>query len=701
MRIVHPITLAAALALAGCDDGRDALLARLQSPRPEERAIAVRLLAEKPRPEDTNIFTASAKDPIAIVRAEAALALGGSQDERVVDLLGEMLGDGAEQVQAAAARSLARIRTSREKDRDKARAYLLNQYARRGRTTRLSIVEALKEANVPGAMAGAVGAEARHLWERNLEALTSGAPAERVAAAEEIGQSGRPEAFNRLAPLLEDPQVLIAAAAARGLGQAGDVRAVPLLSAQLSQTHPELRESVITALARLKDPGAVPHLKTVALEKSSSSAAATAALVSLTGDETVVPALCAVLLEGHDRDAQVAGRALRKRGGCPQELLIGHWERPGGQAQVLRAIAILGPGAGDWSTRILPLLKEEDVSLRLLAVEAAGQLRDPATAPALLKLWEAEKQSIAEARRDWVATPPGVSPAAPKSAEGEKTRELFAKVSALNAQKLKDLGRRSTRQLPPAELADDLSPEDVRMAAALLQALGGVRATGARTELEPWSRDSLAPLRRAAWVGLAALEPEVLPSVREGMFDPDRDVQAATARALVRAGEAGQLLVAQSVVELAGDRLVLLGALLDADQSVPPAAVAPLIQLLPEGGPEAAVVARLLGEARAKDAAQPLRKYLGDPAAMGRREAVIALGRIGESAAVDLLAKDLLHESPELRMAALEALTSLAGAQDGKGKAALAPHASALDALKGDYHLRVRELAAVAENALK
>jgi HEAT repeat protein len=113
------------------------------------------------------------------------------------------------------------------------------------------------------------------------------------------------------------------------------------------------------------------------------------------------------------------------------------------------------------------------------------------------------------------------------------------------------------------------------------------------------------------------------------------------------------------------------------------------------------VVARLLGEARAKDAAQPLLKYLGDPAAMGRREAVIALGRIGELSAVDLLAKDLCHESPELRAAALEALTSLAGAQDGKGKSALAPHAAALDALKGDYHLRVRELAAAAENALK
>jgi HEAT repeat protein len=178
-------------------------------------------------------------------------------------------------------------------------------------------------------------------------------------------------------------------------------------------------------------------------------------------------------------------------------------------------------------------------------------------------------------------------------------------------------------------------------------------------------------------------------------------VQQATARALVRAGEAGQVLVAQAAVELAGDRLTLLGALLEADQSLPPAAVAPLTGLLSEGGPDAALAARLLGEARARDALGPLLKYLDDPASMGRREALVALGRIGDASAAAAVARDLCHESQELRATALEVLTALAQANDGQGKAEVTAHATAIDALKGDYHARVRELAAAAETVLK
>ena len=699
IRIVHPLTVAAALLLGGCDTDRDAQLARLQSPRPEERAAALHALASRPRQENTALFTAAAKDPVAMVRAEAALSLGTSEDERVVDLLGEMLGDGAEEVQASAARSLARIRTVREKDRDKARAYLVSQYPRRGRTTRLSIVQALQEANVPGAMAGAVAAEARHLWERNLTALTSGSPAERVAAAEELGKSGRPEAINRLSPMLKDPQVLVAAAAARGLGQAGDPRTVPLLTEQLGGAHPELRASVITALARLKDPGAVPQLRQVALERSSASSDAVDALVALPRDATTDEALCVVLLEGQPRDALIAGRELRRRGGCPRAVLQERWGQEGGRAPVLRALAILGPTAGDWSAQLLPLLQSPDAPLRVLAIEAAGKLKLPATTAALQKAWEAEQTLVEAAREDWIKSPPSAQ--AEAATEADRTRDLLARVAALNAQKLKDLGRRGTRRLPPAEMTEDLGVDEARAAAALLEALGGVGAPSARGVLERWTQDPLPVLRRAAFVGLASLGGEALPVAREGMFDPDRDVQQTTARALVRAGEAGQVLVAQAAVELAGDRLALFAALLEADQSLPPAAVAPLTGLLGEGGPDAALAARLLGEARARDALKPLLKYLDDPASMGRREALVAIGRIGDPSAAAAVARDLCHESSELRATALEVLTALAQANGGKGKAEVAAHAAAIDALKGDYHARVRELAATAEKALQ
>src|SRR5215218_1845223 len=145
----------ALLATASCGRGRDQLLADLQSPRPETRALAVKQLADQGRAEDLPLFTQAAKDLTSVVRSEAAVALGRSQDPRVVDLLGELLEDPDEQVQRHAAMALSEIKG------DKAKAYLTLQYARRGASTRQAIVEALKVANVPGAMASAVAAESR------------------------------------------------------------------------------------------------------------------------------------------------------------------------------------------------------------------------------------------------------------------------------------------------------------------------------------------------------------------------------------------------------------------------------------------------------------------------------------------------------------------------------------------------------------
>src|SRR5688500_16714812 len=231
-------TLALALLLfSGCNSGRDKLIADLQSTRPDERATAVKKLADQGRSEDLVLFTQAAKDPVSIVRAEAITALGKSQDARVVDLLGEALGDPSEDVQAKAAMALAGIRS------DKAKAYLTLQYSRRGRSTRLVIVQALKSSNVPGAMAGVVAAEAKSIWESNFQTLQDGSIPERVGAAEQLGKSGRPEAVNRLVPLIKDSQVMLAAAAVRGLGNAGDRRAVEPITKLLKENFPELREA--------------------------------------------------------------------------------------------------------------------------------------------------------------------------------------------------------------------------------------------------------------------------------------------------------------------------------------------------------------------------------------------------------------------------------------------------------------------------
>ncbi|MFP2903077.1 HEAT repeat domain-containing protein, partial [Corallococcus sp. 4LFB] len=313
MRIrVRPLFLALTL-LVGCNGNRDQLLAEIQDPRPETRAAAVKKLAAQNNPDDLVLFTRAAKDLSAFVRGEAAAALGESQDPRVVDLLGELLEDPDEAVQGQAALALAKVKS------DKAKAYLTLQYGRRGRATRQVIVQALKSANVPGAMATVVAAESKGLWDRNLLALTEGALPERVGAAEELGKSGRAEAVNRLLPMVRDSQVILAAAAVRGLGDAGDTRAVAPIALLLDESFPELRESAIGALMKLQDPTAAAKLQAVAVEKSAVSPLATEAILTFPRTPTTDAALCAIALDGARDEALDAGRAMRSRGGCPTE----------------------------------------------------------------------------------------------------------------------------------------------------------------------------------------------------------------------------------------------------------------------------------------------------------------------------------------------------------------------------------------------
>lgn len=688
MRSFRVLSTALLITLASCDSGRDTLLANLQSTRPEERALAVKRLAEKAKPEDLVLFTSAAKDPAAIVRGEAALALGKSQDERVVDLLGELLGDDSEEVQANAAMALAEIKT------DKAKAYLTSQYARRGRSTRQAIVQALKAANVPGAMAGVVSSEAKSIWDRNLKALTDGTLPEQVAAAEELGKSGRAEAVTRLTGLLKDSQVMLAAAAARGLGNAGDKRAVPAITELLKENFPELRQAACGALARLQDASALPKLQELALEKSTASTAATNAILALPPAPEIDKALCAIVLDGSVSDAIAAGRALRTRTGCPAELFTERWPKQGGQAAVLQAAIALGPSLKDWLPKLQPLLQNADQTTKLSAIAALGAIGDASAAPALQKIYDAELKTIEGLRTKWIPTAlptqfaPGFDGTQEQDAQGAQTqakfKDLFRRIDELNAKRAKDTTKRLPEQKAPVEIVDDASDEQLAVFAAVIRALGEVKAPGAQEILKARLSDPSRRVRQAAYFGLIGLGGEALELARPALFDPDRDVQTSIAWALARAGEQGQSALAKSFPEIAGDKMYILEAL---DETGVPATVsAPLIQILKEGGPEAALAARLLGKANAKDAAEPMTRYLQDPASVGRREALVALGRVGDTKAADVIAKDLYHDSPDVRAAAAEALGNVGTTAQGE----------ALDALKGDYYRRVRELAEAA-----
>lgn len=684
------VVLAFVLGGFGCSGGRDRLIADLQSPRPEVRALAVKKLAEKMDPEELGLFTQAARDPVAMVRAEAMAALGKSQDARVVDLLGEALADPDEAVELAAAASLATIRS------DKARTYLTLQYSRRGRSTRVAIVQALKGINVPGAMASVVAAEASSIWTRNLKALTEGSMPERVGAAEELGRSGRPDAVNRLVPLLKDNQVVLAAAAARALGHAQDVRAIPALLPLLDENFPELRDAACEALGRLKDPSALPKLVAVAGEKSPTSPLAVAAIMALPRSPETEQALCDLVSAQPDGDLAAAGRELRRRGGCPQENFTDKLKSPSTANAALAAVALLGPTLKDFSPKVAPLLMSNDAQTRRLAVDALTELGDPASGAALLKAWDAELKALEPFRADWVpaALPSqfakGFDPEQPLDESDPavvvrvRTADLFRRVQALDAQRAKQLGKTLLEPNPPREFVDDTSEDQVKVLASLIKALGRLKVEGAREKVESFTHDNSPSLRGAAWAALAWLGADA----HAGLFDTDRGVQAATAQALADSGPEGQRVVLTALSELAGDRSRLLDALRG---SAPPReAAAPLIALVREGGGEAGQAALLLADMRATEAVPTLIAVLNDPTSVARRDVLVALGRIRDARAVDPVARDLFSDSAEVRSAATEALALLGAGQN----------LESIDALKGDYYLRVRESATATMNRL-
>ncbi|NTX16971.1 HEAT repeat domain-containing protein [Myxococcus sp. CA056] len=689
----RPFLLMLVLVL-GCNGSRDQLLADLQSPRPEVRALAVKKLAGQGNPDDLVLFTRAAKDLAAIVRAEAAVALGESQDPRVVDLLGELLEDSDEEVQGRAAMALSKVKN------DKAKAYLTLQYGRRGRATRQVIVQALKNANVPGAMAEVVAAEAKGQWDRNLLTLTEGALPERVGAAEELGKSGRPEAVNRLLPLVRDSQVILAAAAVRGLGDAGDKRAVGAIALLLDESFPELRESAIIALMKLQDPAAAPRLQAVAVEKSAVSPMAIDAILSFPRTPEADTALCAVALDGAPAEALAAGRAMRSRGGCPMDPIGERLSRPATAASGLQAVLGLGPAALPLLPKVAPWLNQNDAVLRLLAVEAVTAVGDASVVPQLQKLYEQEVKGLEALRTDWVAQklPENYSsafdPSAPSSphvpgaAPDERAARhasLFERVKALNAQRARDSGRPVVKPRVPTELFDDVEAERLVPLATLLRALGSLRAPGALELLKGYSQDSSIPLRTAALVGLTHLGPEGVAVARDGLLEPERDLQKALAQALAEAGDAGPAALMEMLPKMGGEKLLVLDAL-TRGSGVPASASAVLQTVVKEGGPEAALAAGLLGRIQAKDAVPTLIKALDETNSVARRDVLLALGTLGDSQAADAVSRDLFHDLPEIRAAAATALKRMGATNQSES----------LDALKSDYFRTVRDAAGAA-----
>jgi HEAT repeat protein len=677
-------------------------LGSLQSRQPQQRALAVRRLGELGRREDVVLLRQAAKDGSALVRAEAVTALAKSADPpQVSDLLAELLGDPEEGVRSRAAASLGSIRT------DKSRAYLTASFSQAGRSTREAIVRALQDWGLPHAFESAVSAEAGELWERHQRALARGSVAERAAAAEELGRSGRSEAVTRLTALGAEGLPILSAAAVRGLGHAMDPQSAPAIADWLEDGPPERQEAACEALGKLGQPRWTGRLLTLALEEDT-RVPATAALLALPRGPATDRALCELALSGAGQNAIAAGRAMRLRGGCPVQPLIKKLGQalgvkpriprgrkktdPDEAVSALQGIAALGRTAELALPLVTQALNQPERRLQQAALEALAEIGDDSAAAAVRVAYQKELQRVEERRADWIPGPlpkvyaPGFEPPAPGAAQnstsqaatGEGAAELARRVHELNQSRLKAAGK-ATAAEPPSEVIDDLPDEQLGMLAAAIRALASTGADAALPMLKSHLADPYPTIRAAAYLGLTKLGLEGLAAAEPGLSDSDPRARAEAAQAMARKGPDGQRMILQRLER--GGGLTLLTALEGA--TVKDVPIQPLLDRLEKGGPEGLLAARLLGNLRAKTAVAALVKSLDSEETVARREILIALGKIGERGSADALAKYAYDESPEVRAAAAAAL----------GRLGDQTHLELLNGLQSDFYRQVRESA--------
>jgi HEAT repeat protein len=228
------------------------------------------------------------KDKNAVVRREAAWALGRLGDQRAVPALMQALKDKDWKVRKYAAWALGELG-------DRRAVPALSQ-----------ALEDILFWPVREAVAMALGKLGDYGFSALLQALKYGSPNVRKTAAYALGRLGEPRAVPALMQALKDKDWNGREAAAEALGELGDKRAMPALIQALKEDWGWwVRESAAKALSKLGDPGRLALIQALKDEDENVRKAAAEALGEL-GDRRAVPALIQAL---KDEDGSVRGAA--------------------------------------------------------------------------------------------------------------------------------------------------------------------------------------------------------------------------------------------------------------------------------------------------------------------------------------------------------------------------------------------------------
>jgi HEAT repeat protein len=170
----------------------------------------------------------------------------------------------------------------------------------------------------------------------------------REAAAVSLRQLGDPQVVGALGKAVNDPAPNVRVTALMGLSYYRDAKVRPVVEAATKDKSVEVRRTAIYVLGRLGDPAAVPVVRTLLKD----------------ADSTVRAGAAQSLGELHAMDAKADLSPLLKD---PEKTV---------QASTARALLMLGDSAGFETAKALS--NDENLTVRLLAIDALGWSKDPA-----------------------------------------------------------------------------------------------------------------------------------------------------------------------------------------------------------------------------------------------------------------------------------------------------------------------------------
>ena len=472
----------------------------------------------------------------------------------------------------------------------------------------------------------------------------------RAWAASVLGELRAERAFPLLVDALGDPDEEVRGKSATALGRLGDPRAVPhLLQDLLADPAPFVRTRIANALGQFHDPAVIDRLvralgdsawwvrmrSVEALEQIGDAAEGPLLLALDDPDPEIrfrsaaalerlrVPSRLVTLIAEGERPEQATATLAKFAAAGARELLADELHHPVPAVRLAVIGAISSAGRADFSGELLDAVGDKEPAVRAAALETLSRLDIREAVPAAVDcLGDADQQVRLAAL------------------------ELVGRLGSPSA-------------LVPAIRPRATDPSPVVRAAAA-QALGALGGEAIQPLLRDLLADSEPEVREAAVrAAMRARRPALAPAVRPLLDDPSPEVRRAAAEALGRIG-------AES------DAAALLAAMANATPEFREAAADSALRLAPARLPELLDRIERAGDASGKlglvraipqaqfDSAEPILERLSqDPSPEVRAVTLSALAQIGSSHAADHARRGLDDPDAGVRASAADTLVRL------------------------------------------